>query len=197
MKLVLATKNPGKLLEIKALVKELDYEIQTLTNYPAIGDIPETGNTFIDNAAIKATTVAELTGYLALADDSGLEVQALNNRPGVLSARYAKTDIERNLKLLAELKDVPADNRQARFICAIAIATPDGEIETVQETCEGIIAFAPKGTQGFGFDPVFYFPSLKKTFAELSRDEKAKYSHRGKALLKARQLLDKMAMISK
>jgi XTP/dITP diphosphohydrolase len=197
MKLVLATKNPGKLLEIKELVKELDYAIQTLTDYPAIGDIPETGDTFIDNAAIKAATVAKLTGCLVLADDSGLEVKALNNRPGVFSARYAKTDKERILKLLAELKDVPADNRQARFVCAIAIATPEGKIETVQETCDGIIGFEPKGTHGFGFDPVFYFPSLHKTFAELSRDEKAKYSHRGKALSAAKDLLTKIKMINK
>lgn len=189
MKLVLATKNPGKLAEIKELVLGLDFALQILTDYPTIGDIPETGNTFIENAVIKATTVAKLTGNLAVADDSGLEVLALNNRPGVLSARYANTDKERILKLLAELKDIPAEKRQARFVCAIAIATPDGKVESIQETCEGIIGFEPKGTNGFGFDPVFYYPPLSKAFAELTRDEKASVSHRGKALRKVRTLL--------
>lgn len=197
MKLVLATKNPGKLAEIKELVLGLDFALQILTDYPTIGDIPETGNTFIENATIKATTVAKLTGNLAVADDSGLEVQVLNNRPGVLSARYANTDKERILKLLAELKDIPAEKRQARFVCAIAIATPDGKVESIQETCEGIIGFEPKGNHGFGFDPVFYYPPLNKTFAELTRDEKAQISHRGKALSVAKKLLAKMAMDTK
>ncbi|MFB3896545.1 MAG: XTP/dITP diphosphatase [bacterium] len=197
MKLVIATKNPGKLAEIKELVQGLDFELQTLVNYPNIGDIPETGNTFIENATIKATTVAQLTGCLTLADDSGLEVLALHNRPGVMSARYAKTDQERNLKLLEEMKDVAIENRQARFVCAIAIATPDGILESVQETCEGIIAFKPNGNHGFGFDPVFYYPPLNKTFAELTREEKASVSHRGKALYKAKQLLAKMVMQNK
>jgi XTP/dITP diphosphohydrolase len=194
MKLVLATKNPGKLAEITEILKELDFEVQSLTAYPEIGDIAEDGKTFIGNAIIKAATVARYTHQLVLADDSGLEVQALNGQPGIYSARYAKNDSERIRKLLNAMKDVPADKRQARFVCAIAIATSDGKIETVQETCEGIIGFEPKGTNGFGFDPVFYFPSLNKTFAELSRDEKAKYSHRGKALRKAKEILKTLSI---
>jgi XTP/dITP diphosphohydrolase len=189
MKLVLATQNPGKLAEITELLQGLDFEVQSLTAYPAIGDIPEDGKTFIENATIKAATVAKLTGCLVLADDSGLEVQALNDQPGIYSARYAKNDLDRIRKLLNAMNDIPRDKRQARFVCAIAITTPDGKIQTVQETCEGIIALEPKGTNGFGFDPIFYFPSLVKTFAELSREEKSIYSHRGKALRKAKEIL--------
>jgi len=189
MKLVLATKNPGKLAELVDLFKGLDYEVQTLADYPEINEIEETGTTFIENATIKAIAVANLTSELSLADDSGLEVVALNNRPGIKSSRYAKSDKERNQKLLAELNNIPADKRQAQFVCAIAIATPDGKIEPIQETVEGFIAAEPRGENGFGFDPIFFFPPLGKTFAELSREEKAKYSHRGKALRKAKIIL--------
>jgi XTP/dITP diphosphohydrolase len=192
MKLVLATKNPGKLREIVDLLKGLDYEVQTLADYPEINEIEENGATFIENATIKAITVANLTGQLTLADDSGLEVKALNNRPGIKSSRYAKNDKERNIKLLNAIKDIPREQRNARFVCAIAIATPDRKIKSIQETCKGFIAFEPKGTNGFGFDPVFYYPPLDKTFAELSREEKAKYSHRGKALRKAKEILKKL-----
>ena len=192
MKLILATKNKGKLAEIIKLLKGLRYEVQSLADYSEIGDIPEDGTTFIENATIKAKMVAKLTRQLTLADDSGLEVEALDGKPGIKSSRYAKSDKERNQKLLNAIKDIPWDKRNARFVCAIAISTPDGKIETMQETCEGLIAFEPKGTNGFGFDPVFYYPPLGKTFAELSRDEKSKYSHRGKALRKARIILERI-----
>ena len=196
LKLVIATKNLGKLAEIVDLLKGLDYEVESLSNYPEIGDIPEDGNTFIENATKKAVATAKLTGQLSLADDSGVEVTALNGRPGIKSSRYAKTDKERNRKLLGELKDIHWEKRNARFVCAVAIATSDGRVQTVQETCDGIIAFEPKGTNGFGFDPVFYYPLLDKTFAELSREEKSKYSHRGKALRKAKEILKKLLIKS-
>ncbi|MDI6782982.1 MAG: XTP/dITP diphosphatase [bacterium] len=192
MKLILATKNIGKLAEIIDLLKGLKYEVLSLADYPDIKEILEDGETFITNATIKAKTVAKLTGCLTLADDSGLEVDELNGQPGIKSARYAENDSKRNQKLLNEIKDIPWEKRQARFVCAIAIATPEGKIQTVQETCDGFIVFEPKGTNGFGFDPVFYYLPLGKTFAELSREEKSKYSHRGKALRKARTILERI-----
>ena len=197
MKLILATKNKGKLAEIIELLKGLKYEVQSLADYSEIVDIPEDGTTFIENATIKAKMVAKLTRQLTLADDSGLEVEALDGKPGIKSSRYAKSDKERNQKLLNVIKDVPWKKRLARFVCAIAIATPEGKVYTVQETCEGSITFEPQGTNGFGFDPVFYYPPLGKTFAELSRDEKSKYSHRGKALRKAREVLRTLIVKSK
>lgn len=196
MQLILATKNKGKLTEIKELLQGLDYEIKSLTDYPEIGHIPEDGKTFIENATIKAKTVAKITNHLALADDSGLEVAALNGAPGIKSSRYETTDEKRNQKLLIALQDIPWEKRNARFVCAIAIATPDGIVQTVQEICDGIITFEPKGTNGFGFDPVFYFPLLEKTFAELAREEKSIYSHRGKALRAARIILEQISKLN-
>ncbi|MCX7920182.1 MAG: XTP/dITP diphosphatase [bacterium] len=192
MKLVIATRNIGKLAEIKELLQGLDFEIKTLADYPEFGELPEDGTTFIENATKKAITVAKLTGHLTLADDSGLEVTVLGGAPGIKSARYAKNDVERNKKLLDALKLIPWEQRTARFVCAIAIVQPNGNIQTVQETCDGFIAFEPQGTNGFGFDPIFYYPPLGKTFAELSRTEKSKYSHRGKALRAARKILEQL-----
>lgn len=188
-KLIIATKNQGKAREMARILEGLPYEIVSLAEYPDAPDVDETGETFVENAVIKAKAYALFTGELTLADDSGIEVDALGGAPGVYSSRFAPTDSERNSKLLDLLKDTPDEKRTACFKCAIAIAEPDGSVRTCEGVVEGIISLAPKGDQGFGYDPVFYVPSLSKHFAELSPDEKNAISHRGKALEKARRIL--------
>lgn len=170
-------------------LSELPYDIVSLADYPDAPEVEETGSTFIENAILKATAYAHYTGELTLADDSGLEVDALGGAPGVLSSRFAPTDPERNAKLLDLMKDVPDEKRAARFRCAIAIAEPNGEVETCEGKVEGVIAREPKGTNGFGYDPVFYLPKLGKHMAELTSSKKNAISHRGKALEKANTLL--------
>lgn len=175
--LVVATGNPGKIKEMQAYLADLDWE---LTLKPASLEIEETGDTFAANACLKASQVAQVTGNWAIADDSGLQVTALNGAPGVYSARYGKTDKDRISRLLAELGDEP--NRQAQFVCAVAIARPDGAI-VLQESgiCHGEILYAPRGTGGFGYDPIFYVPVHQMTFAEMTPDLKGEISHRGQA----------------
>lgn len=159
-----------------------------LTLKPAELEIEETGDTFAANACLKASQVAQATGNWAIADDSGLQVDALNGAPGVYSARYGKTDKERIARLLGELGDEP--NRQAQFACAIAIARPDGAIALQAEgICRGEILHAPRGTGGFGYDPIFYVQAEKMTFAEMTPELKRKISHRGQALLALLPLL--------
>lgn len=175
--LVVATGNLGKLKEMQAYLADLNWE---LTLKPAEIDIEETGDTFAANACLKASQVAEATGNWAIADDSGLQVDALNGAPGVYSARYGKTDQERISRLLKELGDF--ENRQAQFVCAIAIARPDGTITLQTEGyCQGEILYAPRGTAGFGYDPIFYVPAYQMTFAEMPPELKHKISHRGQA----------------
>lgn len=193
MRLVLATNNKGKVKEFKELLG--DVEILSLSDFPDIPDIVEDGNTFEENAIIKAKTVAQATGLMALADDSGLEVDILNGQPGIYSARFAgagKDDQKNNEKLLALLKDVPTEKRTARFRCVIAIVTPLGETYTADGKCEGLIGKEPVGHKGFGYDPLFIVPSYNKTFAELDLAEKNKISHRGKALIKANSILEQL-----
>lgn len=188
-KLVIATKNAGKAREVAQILADLPYQIVSLTDYPDAPDVEETGSTFVDNAILKATAYARFTGELTLADDSGLEVDALDGAPGVFSSRFASTDSERNSKLLDLMKNIPDEKRTARFRCAIAIAEPDGNVKTCEGAVEGVIAHEPKGTHGFGYDPVFYVPEMAKHFAELTADEKNAISHRGKALEAAKNLL--------
>lgn len=188
-RLVIATKNRGKLREVKAVLAGLPYEIVSLEAYPDAPDVEETGATFEQNAVLKAAEYARHTGELTLADDSGLVVDALDGAPGVLSSRFAPTDVERNAKLLDLMKDVPNDRRSARFVCVIAIAEPGGGVKTCEGRVEGIIARESRGTNGFGYDPVFYLPDIGKTMAELSRDEKNAISHRGRALAAAGNIL--------
>lgn len=194
-KLVIATKNEGKAREVAALLADLPYDVVSLADYPNAPEVEETGSTFIENAILKATAYAKFTGELTLADDSGLEVDALNGAPGVFSSRFAPTDPERNAKLLDLMKDVPDDKRAARFRCAIAMAFPPltkggpGGVRTCEDSVEGVIAREPKGTNGFGYDPIFYVPSFGKHMAELTASEKNQISHRGKALEKAKDLL--------
>ncbi|MFC1608321.1 XTP/dITP diphosphatase [Candidatus Latescibacterota bacterium] len=182
MRLLIATTNPGKIREIATLLAGVDISLVSLADYPDMHDIIEDGATFTDNAIIKAREASEYSGLTALADDSGLVVDALDGQPGVLSARFAPTSAERNDKLLRMLGDVPDERRTARFVCAVALVRPDGFEWTASGTCEGVITREPHGGGGFGYDPVFFFPALGKTFAELSGDEKNAVSHRGNAL---------------
>lgn len=174
--LVVATGNSGKLKEMQAYLADLNWE---LTLKPAEIDIEETGDTFAANACLKASQVAQVTGNWAIADDSGLQVDALGGAPGIYSARYGKTDEERIGRLLRELTD---KNRAAQFMCAIAIARPDGNITLQsQGTCRGEILSTPRGTAGFGYDPIFYVPAYQMTFAEMPPELKHKISHRAQA----------------
>jgi len=175
--LVVATGNPGKLREMQAYLADLGWELQLK---PDELEIEETGDTFEENACLKASQVAVATGDWAIADDSGLSVDALAGVPGVYSARYGKTDAERIERLLRELGE--AENRKAQFVCAIAIARPDGSIALQAEgICPGEIISTPRGTQGFGYDPIFYVPEAQLTFAEMNPEMKRSLSHRGKA----------------
>lgn len=191
-KLVVATKNRGKIRELSTALSGLPLQVVPLDHYPNAPDVEETGSTFAENARIKAAAYAEFTGELAIADDSGLEVDALDGAPGVLSSRFAPTTSERNEKLLDLMRDVPEGERSARFRCAIVVATPAGRSWVVEASVEGEIATVAKGDGGFGYDPVFYLPDLDKHMAELSESEKNAISHRGKAAAKARELLESL-----
>jgi XTP/dITP diphosphohydrolase len=179
-KLVVATGNPGKLKEIQEYLTNFAIELHLK---PDSLEIDETGTTFVENARLKASQVANALGEWAIADDSGLEVEALDGAPGIYSARYARSDRERIDRLLDELGN--NTNRQARFICAIALARPDGAIAvSVEGICSGEILYNPCGTGGFGYDPIFYVPQEKQTFAQMKPEIKHKISHRGKAFEK-------------
>ncbi len=191
-KLLLATNNQAKVGEYKSLLEDLPLELVTLAEQGIITEVDEVGESLEENARLKATALAAQSQLPALADDSGLEVDALGGEPGRLSARYAgegASDRDRIDYLLARLKGVPWEKRSARFRCVIAIATPEGEVELCKGECPGFITFEPRGEQGFGYDPVFYLPELDKTMAELPLEEKNKISHRGKAAKEACQLL--------
>ncbi|MFI5317117.1 MAG: RdgB/HAM1 family non-canonical purine NTP pyrophosphatase [Myxococcota bacterium] len=184
-RLLVATRNEGKLRELRALLAIPNLLLETLAQHPLIGDLEETGVTFEANARAKAIHAARAAGVLALGEDSGLCVDALGGAPGVHSARYAGghgDDPANTAKLLREL--ARADNRRARFVCAVAVAEPDGEVTaTARGTCEGAIALAPRGQSGFGYDPIFLPDGAPgRTMAELNPDEKAALSHRGQAL---------------
>ena len=183
---VIATKNKGKAKDFEALFEPFGYKVVTMFDVAPDVEIEETGTTFEENAILKAETLANLLGKIVIADDSGLAIDALNGEPGVYSARYAGDhDDEANMvKVLENMKDVPEDERTARFCCALAIAGPNLETKTVFGTCEGVIAHEKKGTNGFGYDPIFYVPALEKHMAELSAEEKGAISHRGNAIRK-------------
>lgn len=191
MEIVVATRNKGKMKEILSFgIPSIVFT--SLEQFPTIGDIEETGLTFKDNALIKARHVCHATGLPALADDSGLVVDALNGEPGVYSARYGnmKTDEERYMLLLQKMKNVPDNKRQARFVCVMALVFPDGREYIEEGVCEGIIAEEPAGDNGFGYDPVFFIPELGKTMAQLPLDVKNAISHRARALQKVKILLE-------
>ena len=190
--LVLATRNRHKIGELVALLGNLGVTIRTLDEFPDAPDVVEDGDTCEANAVKKARTIAEFTGLPAVADDTGLEVDALGGRPGVYAARYAGEDAtyEDNCrKLLRELMGVPRGQRTARFLTVAAIALPSNGIRVAQGTLDGVIAEEASGTLGFGYDPVFLIPELGKTLAQLSADQKNTISHRAKAFLKMREIL--------
>ena len=191
--LVLATRNEGKISEFKDLIAGFGIEIKSLKDFGPIPMVEEDGATFEDNAYKKASFTAKVLGVPALADDSGLMVGALGGMPGVRSARYAgedATDRENNHKLLEVMKD--EEERDASFMCIIAIAVPAGPALIYEGRCDGRITREPMGENGFGYDPVFYFPPLKKTFAQMGSEEKNHVSHRGKAMAELRSEFDKV-----
>jgi XTP/dITP diphosphohydrolase len=193
-KLLLATNNKAKVREYKSLLRGIPYEIVTLAEQGITTEVSEAGGSFEANATLKATTLAAESGLMSLADDSGLEVDALGGEPGPLSHRFAgedASDADRIDYLLERLRDVPEKERTARFRCVIAIAAPDKLLGLCSGECRGLIATAPKGKHGFGYDPVFYLPELGKTMAELPPEMKNRVSHRAKAAAKAREVLMK------
>ena len=195
--LVMASRNPGKLRELRQILQDLDLRLLGLDDFPGLPEIPEEGLTFRENAAAKAREVARLTKLPALADDSGLEVAALKGRPGVFSARYAQdrtaplapSDADNWRKLLDEMRDLPWGQRQARFVCEIALALPDGRLFRARGECPGRIATSPQGTQGFGYDPVFWLEEYGATMAQLGPEVKNRLSHRARALAALREIL--------
>jgi XTP/dITP diphosphohydrolase len=196
--LLLATGNRGKVREYRALLRGIPFTIKTPDEMGVAVGVEETGDTFEENATLKATALAAATGRLALADDSGLEVDALGGEPGPRSHRYAgegASDADRINFLLEKLKDVPPGQRAARFRCVIAIAAPGGKVTLCSGECRGVIIAAPRGGHGFGYDPVFFIPELGRTMAELTPAEKNRVSHRARAATKARGMLQKMIII--
>ena len=196
MELLIATGNPGKVREYDELLAGLPITCISPTEIGIHLEVDESGTTYGENATIKALAFARASGRATLADDSGLEVDALGGRPGVHSARYGGPslgDADRWRALLEELGDVPQEERTARFRCVIAVASPDGEVTTVDETCEGVIAFQATGEGGFGYDPVFYLPDRGCTMAQLPAGVKNQISHRGRAAQAARPVLLRLA----
>jgi XTP/dITP diphosphohydrolase len=191
--LVIATRNPGKTAEIRDLLVDFPVTVKNLDDFGPIPEVIEDGDTFDENAYKKASFTARVLGYPALSDDSGLVVDALGGAPGVHSARWAgpnASDAQRCSKLLTELEN--KSNRSAAFECVISIAVPAGPALTYEGRCEGTIAHSPVGNNGFGYDPVFFYPPLEKTFAQLTRVEKSRVSHRGKALQQCRKEFDQI-----
>jgi len=193
-KLVLGTRNQGKIAEFRALLADEDVTLLSWKDFDYPFSVVEDGKTFWENALKKAELTARITSEVSLADDSGLEIMYLGQRPGIFSARYAGPDAgdeENNLKVLKELEAVPLPERGARFVCALAIYSPDGKWDWVEGECKGVIIDSFQGKNGFGYDPLFLVPDLGKTFAELSQEEKNRISHRARAMEKLHPLLKK------
>jgi XTP/dITP diphosphohydrolase len=192
MKLLVATHNPGKIREYQALLADLPLAVTWLDAEQIAFDVEETGSTFAENALLKARAYAEATGLWTWADDSGLEIDALDGRPGVFSARYAgpgATDADRYNKVLAELAAFPPEAWTARFRCAVALVEPSGRAHVVEADFPGMITTTPRGAHGFGYDPIFYLPELGQTLAELPPEVKNRISHRAQAAQAAHDLL--------
>ncbi|MBP8291903.1 MAG: RdgB/HAM1 family non-canonical purine NTP pyrophosphatase [Caldilineaceae bacterium] len=191
-RLLVATHNRGKILEYRALLSDLPLAVTWLDEQGIAEDVEETGATFVANASLKAAAYAQLTGLWTWADDSGLEVDALDGRPGVYSARYGGpglSDADRYRRLLAELAAIAPEQRTARFRCVIALAIPGGPIYTAEAAVEGLIVDEPRGAHGFGYDPVFFIPDQQRTMAELDPALKNRIGHRGRAAVEARKII--------
>ena len=196
--MIFATGNMGKMKEIKAILGDIGEEILSMKEAGIDMDIVEDGSTFEENAIIKAKAVMERTGQLAIADDSGLEIDALNKEPGIYSARYMGEDTPyeiKNSNLIERMKGVKGKDRSARFVCVIAAAFPDGEIITTRGTIEGVIAEEPAGENGFGYDPIVYVPEYGMTTGQMDPDAKNAISHRGKALTAMKKILEERKII--
>lgn len=184
-KIIFATGNEGKMKEVRMILADLNFQVLSLKEMDIDIDIVEDGETFEENAIIKAKTIMELTNEIVLADDSGLEVDYMNKAPGIYSARFMGEDTSYHIKnghIIKELEQATDEERSARFVCAIACAYPDGTIETTRATIEGYIGYEEKGENGFGYDPIFMVPEYKCSSAELTPEQKNEISHRGKAL---------------
>lgn len=195
-RIIFATSNEGKMKEIRLIMADSGYEVVSLKEAGISADIEENGTTFEENAVIKASAIAKLTGELAMADDSGLEVDYMDKAPGIYSARFLGEDTSYDIKnnyILDKLKDVPVEQRSARFVCAIALADAEGNAVTKRATIEGYIGYEIRGENGFGYDPIFMVPEYNKTTAELSIEEKNEISHRAKALKAMKEELLKNA----
>ena len=193
-KIIFATGNHNKMKEIREILADMDVEVVSMKEAGIHADIVEDGNTFEENAEIKAKTIFEMTGEITLADDSGLEIDYLNKEPGIYSARYAGTDTSYDIKnslLLSRMKGVPDKQRTARFVCAVAAVFPNGDKEVVRGTMEGRIGYEIAGANGFGYDPIFFLPEYGCTSAELAPEKKNELSHRGEALRMMRQIMEK------
>ena len=197
-RLIFATGNEHKMVEIREILGELPVEILSMNDVGIKADIVENGSTFEENALIKAKEVCKLAGEMVLADDSGLEIDYLNGEPGIYSARYMGEDTSyriKNQNLIDRLEGVPEEKRTARFVCAIAAAFPDGRSFVVRGTIEGIIGYEERGTNGFGYDPIFYLPERGVSTAEIPPEEKNSISHRGNALRKMKELLEREELL--
>lgn len=196
--MIFATGNMGKLKEIKDILGDIGEEIISMKEAGIDIDIEENGTTFEENAIIKAKAIMEITGQIVLADDSGLEVDALNKEPGIYSARYMGVDTSYDIKnrnIIERLEGIEGDDRSARFVCAIAAAFPNGEVIVTRGTIEGIIAKEPAGTNGFGFDPIVYVPEYGMTTGQMEPEQKNQISHRGKALMEMKKILKERNII--
>lgn len=191
--LLIATRNPGKFREYQDLLDGLSLSLTFLDQEKIVLNVEEVGRNYTENAVLKARAYARASGLLSLADDSGLEVDALHGEPGPYSSRYAESDPERIHRLLERLEGITSERRTARFRCVIAIATPQGQTWTAEGICEGIIALSPQGEHGFGYDPIFYLPEHQKIMAELPLEAKNKISHRARAVQGIRPILEQLA----
>ncbi|MBU0548332.1 MAG: RdgB/HAM1 family non-canonical purine NTP pyrophosphatase [Candidatus Omnitrophica bacterium] len=194
IQLVVATRNKKKLTEIKDILKGINLELLSLDAYNNAPQVLENGKSFQENAAKKAVKLARFTGKLCLGEDSGLCVDVLDGAPGIYSARFSgrdKSDLKNNLKLLKLLQGLPLKKRKAHYVCAVALADKNGLLTVVEGSCSGLIALEPRGSAGFGYDPLFYISKYKKTFGQLGEEIKHKMSHRYHALEKARRIIEK------
>ena len=192
LEILIATNNLGKVKEIKDILDSSEIKILTMKDFPPFPKIEEDGKTYQENAFKKARKVSEYTGKICLADDSGLEIDYLEGKPGIYSSRWGNSDEERINKVLRLLENVPKNKRNAKFVCVVVLVFTDGKIYMVKEECKGSIIFNPKGEQGFGYDPIFLVPEYDKTFAELGDKIKNQISHRGKAMRRMISIINEL-----
>lgn len=197
LEIIIATENLGKLKEIKEILDNSNIKILTKEDFPQLPKVEEDGKTFQENALKKAGKISEYTGKVCLADDSGLEIDYLKGKPGIYSSRWGNNDEERISKVLNLLENVPENKRNAKFVCVLVLAFPDGRKYMVKEECSGKISFIPRGKFGFGYDPIFLIPEYNQTFAELGDKIKNQISHRGKALRRMIKIINKLVISEK